>query len=506
MYGLVAETVDVSEDTNVYTFHLREGARFHDGTPLTAEDVAFSLALLKEKGHPNLAEMLRPMAKAEASDASTAVVSLDGTQNRETILSIAGMPIFAKAYYSARPFDSSTLEPPLGSGPYKVGNLAAGRFIEYERVADYWGKDLPVNVGYSNFDVIRIDFFQERQTAFEAFKKGDITFREEFTSITWAQDYNFPAASEGKVKKALFPTELRPSLQAFFFNTRRKKFSDPRTRLAIALAFDFEWSNRNLFFDAYTREFSYFQKSDFMAEGMPSGEEVALLEPYRADLPPEVFGEPYVPPKTDGSGRDRSMLKRASDLMVEAGWRQLANQVVDEEGAPLTVEFLIDAQVFERVLSPYVENLKAIGIAATVRQVDPSQYAQRLNTFDFDVILVAWSFGATPLDGFQQLFGSAAADTAGSDNYAGIKSKAVDGLIDKLKEVETREQLVTLLRALDRVLRAGQYWVPSWYSANHRVAHWDLFGWPEKKPDYAFTPETTWWFDPDKARAIGYTG
>ncbi len=417
------------------------------------------------------------------------------------------MPIFSKAYYASHPFDSSTLDAPLGSGPYKVGDLAAGRYIEYARVADYWGKDLPVNVGFFNFDVIRLDFFQERQTQFEAFKKGDITFREEFTSATWANEYNFPAVTDGRVKKTLFPDEKRPGLQSFFFNTRRKKFSDPRTRLALGLAFDFEWSNRNLFFNAYQRQFSYLQKSDFMAEGLPSPAELALLEPYRADLPAEVFGEPYVPPKTDGSGRDRAILKRATDLLLDAGWRQLANQIVDEEGAPLTIEFLIDAQVFERILSPWVENLKTIGVTATIRQVDPAQYAQRLNGFDFDVVLAAWGFSATPLDGWDNLFGSKAADTSGSDNLAGIKSAAIDGLIAEVKNVAKREELVTLLRAMDRVLRAGYYVVPSWYSASHRVAHWDIFGWPEKKPDYSpFAPETTWWFDGDRARAIGYKG
>ena len=327
------------------------------------------------------------MVKAEATDARTLVVTLSGKQNRYTILTVAGLPIFSKAYYTAHDFDSSSLDPPLGSGAYKVGNIAAGRFIEYERVADYWGKDLPVNVGFANFDIIRIDFFKERQTAFEAFKKGDITFREEFTSITWAQDYDFPAVTAGKVKKTTeFPSEKSPALQGWFFNTRRAKFRDPRTRLAIALAFDFEWTNRNLFFGSYARLASYFEKSDFAAKGPPSPAELKLLEPFRADLPPEVFGEPYVPPKTDGTGRDRKILKQASDLLAAAGWKQSGNDLVDEEGAPLEVEFLIDAQVFERILTPYVANLKALGIAATIRQVDPAQYQARTNDFDFDVI------------------------------------------------------------------------------------------------------------------------
>jgi microcin C transport system substrate-binding protein len=504
MYGLLAETIDVSDDGHVYTFHLRRGVTFSDGSPLSAADVAFSLRLLKDQGHPNLAALLKPVAKAEAPDPATVVVTLDGTENRETILSVGGMPVFSKAYYASHPFDSSSLDVPLGSGPYRVGDLSAGRYIEYRRRADYWGKDLAVNVGFANFDAIRIDFFQERQTQFEAFKKGDITFREEFTSITWAQEYNFPAVVDGRVKKALFPQELSPSLQHFFVNNRLKKLSDPRTREAIGLAFDFEWSNQNLFFGIYTREVSFFENSDFKAVGKPSPAEVALLEPYRGQVPDEVFGEVYIPPKTDGSGKDRALLRRASDLLTAAGWKLVGNRIVDPAGAPLTIEFLIDAAAFIRVLSPWVENLRAIGIEANIREVDGAQYAARVNNFDFDIILGAFGLTPTPLNGFDQLYGSAAADQMGSDNQMGIKSKAIDGLIDKLRSVNNRQELVTILKAMDRVLRAGRYSIPSWYAADHKVAHWAIFGWPEKKPDYVFNPEVSWWFDADKARAIGY--
>ena len=353
LYGLIAKAVDVSEDGNVFTFHLRPEARFHDGSPLTAEDVAFSFMLIKKDGHPNLSQVIREMVKAEAADTATVVVTLSGKQSRDTILTVAGLPVFSKAFYTANDFLAGTLDPTARlRGRTRSGGSSAGRFIEYERVADYWGADLPVNVGHNNFDVIRVDFFTERQTAFEAFKKGEITFREEFTSITWAQDYNFPAIVAGKVLKSIFPGEKRPSYQGWFINTRRGKFRDPRTRQAIGLAFDFEWSNRNLFFDSYTRLASYFEKSDFAASGMPTPEELALLEPFRAELPPEVFGEAYVPPETDGSGRDRKLLRQASDLLAAAGWTQTGNKVTDEEGAPLEVEFLIDAAVFERVLAP----------------------------------------------------------------------------------------------------------------------------------------------------------
>ncbi len=505
-YGLVAETVDVSADGNVFTFHLRSEPRFHDGSPLTAEDVAFSLMLLKDKGHPDISQVIVPMAKAEASDARTVIVTLDGKQTRQTIFTIASLPIFSKAYYTSHPFDSSSLDAPLGSGAYKVGNKSAGRFIEYERVKDYWGAALPVNVGQGNFDVIRIDFFQEREAAFQAFQKGLITYREEFTSLTWATGYNFPAVSEGKVKKTKFPAEAIPDFQYFFYNTRRGKFADPRTRQAIGLAFDFEWSNKNLFFGAYEREVSYFQGSDFMAEGKPDADELKLLEPYKADLPAEVFGEVYVPPKTDGSGNDRKVLRQAFDLLKAAGWTQKGGKLVNAQGEALDFEFLINASVFERVLSPWVQNLKRIGVSATIRQVDSAQYQSRLNDYEFDTILARFTLGATPLDGLNQFFGSKAAGEPGSHNYAGIKSQAVDGLLDKLQTVTSRAELVTLLKAVDRILRAGQYGTPSWYQAVHRIAHWDIFGWPAKKPPYAFTPEATWWFDTAKAAAIGYSG
>ena len=507
MYGLLAESVDVSDDGSAYTFHLRPEAKFHDGSPLTADDIVFSLHTLRDKGHPNMAEPLRPLVRAQALDPQTVVLTLSEARNRDTILSLVALPIFSAAYYADREFDAATLDPPLASGPYKIGNLAGGRYIEYDRVADYWGKDLPVNVGQNNFDTIRLDFFAERQAAFESFKKGEITFREEFTSITWAQDYNFPAVIEGKVKKSTdIPSEKRPSLQGFPFNTRRSKFRDPRTRQAVALAFDFEWSNPNLFFGSYSRQTSLFGLSDFAAVGPPSPAELKILEPFRADLSPEVFGEPYVPPKTDGSGRDRAMLRRCADLLAEAGWKQVGNTLTDAEGAPFEIEILIDAEVFERVLAPWVENLGALGIAGSIRQVDPVQYQARTNTFDFDIILEAFSLTPTPLDGLAQFYGSAAADQTGSYNASGVKEPAIDAALAKLPTVSSRDDLIAITRVIDRVYRAKHYWNPAWMLANHRLAYWDIFDHPGVKPDYAFTPETTWWFNSDKAAAIGYGG
>lgn len=508
IYGLLAESADASDDLLTWTFHLRSAAHFHDGSPLTAEDVAFSLLLLKDKGHPSIAEPLSKMAAAEAVGAATLKVTLTPDHTRQTILSVAGdCPIFSKAYFTTHAFDSSSLDAPLGSGPYRVGNLAPGRFIEYERVADYWGKDLGANAGANNFDTIRIDFFTERQTAFEAFKKGDITFREEFTAITWAQGYDFPALTADKVKKTTeFAAERLPNFQGFYINTRRPQFADPRTRLAIGLCFDFEWSNANLFFGSYTRAASLFGISDFGASAPPSDAELAILEPFRATLPPEVFGAPFVPPKTDGSGRDRAILRRAFELLTAAGFRQQGTALVDKDGTPLTLEFLIDQQIFERVLTPFVANLKALGIAASVRQADPAQYQARQEAFDFDIVMNAFLLPATPIDGLPQFFSSKAADQPGSRNYSGMKEPAIDAALSKMPGVKTRDDLIAITRVIDRVARAKHYVIPAWYLAAHRTAYWDVFGHPATKPDYAFQPETTWWFDRDRAAAIGYTG
>jgi microcin C transport system substrate-binding protein len=508
IYGLVAESVDVSDDLLTWTFHLRRDAHFNDGSALTAEDAAFSLMLLRDKGHPSIAEPLAKMAAADAVGAQTLRVTLAPDHTRQTIFSVAGdCPIFSKAYYTAHAFDASSLAAPLGSGPYRIGNFAAGRFIEYERVGDYWGKDLAVNAGANNFDVVRIDFFIERQAAFEAFKKGDITFREEFTAITWAQDYNFPALTAGKVKKTTeFASERLPSFQGFYINTRKPKFADPRTRQAIGLCFDFEWSNANLFFGSYARQASLFGISEFAANAAPTDAELAILAPFRASLPADVFGAPFVPAKSDGSGRDRALLRRAFDLLAAAGWRQQAGQLIDMNGTPLTLEFLIDQQIFERVLTPYVANLKALGIAATIRQTDPAQYQARQDAFDFDIVMNAFLLPATPLDGLAQFFSSKAADQPGSRNYAAIKEPAIDAALALLPAVKTRDDLITITRTIDRVVRAKHYVIPAWYLAAHRTAYWDIFGHPATKPDYAFQPEISWWFDRDRAAAIGYTG
>ncbi|RWE34849.1 MAG: ABC transporter substrate-binding protein [Mesorhizobium sp.] len=504
VYGQLAESVTISNDRNSFEFALRPEARFHDGTPLTAEDAAFTFKLFKDQGHPKLSVPLKFLADAVVVDAHTLRLIFSGKQSDRTVLNVVQFPILSKAFYTANPFDSSQLNPPLGSGAYKVGRFSAGTSIEYDRVADYWGRDLPVNRGQNNFDIIRIEFYQNRTAAFEAFKKGEITYREEFTSRVWATAYDFPALAAGKVIKHEFPAEKRPSMQATAVNQRREQFRDPRVRQAIALCFDFEWTRRNFFYGSYERSQSCFEKSDFRADGLPSPQELALLEPLRAQLPPEVFGTAVTLPASDGSGRDRKLLGQAAKLLAAAGWKRSGDFVVNDKGGRLSAEFMVDDDTFVQVYSPWVANMKAIGLDATIRLVDSAQYQARQATFDFDLLSAAFSFSATPTrDDLEVFFHSSTAGVSGSRNLPGISDPAIDALITAVGAAKDRENLTVAMRALDRVLRARCDWIPSWFLANHRSAYWDMFGFPEQKPDFGFPVEALWWFDKGKAAKIG---
>ncbi len=503
-YGLVAETVTISADRNTFTFRLRPQARFHDGSPLTAEDAAFTFNLLKEDGHPLLLLPLAEMVEATAVSDHTLRLAFSGKQSPRTIFTVVGYPILSKAWFSENPFDASQIRAPLGSGPYRVGRVVAGRSIEYERVADYWGADLPVNRGLHHFDRLRIEFFSERQAAFEAFKKGEIHFRQEFTARVWATEYDFPAVRDKRVVMREFPGELRPSMQAWALNQRRAKFQDPRVRRAIGLCFDFEWTNRNLFYGAYTRSNSCFERSAFKAEGAPSPEELALLEPLRGELPEEVFGEVYSFPVASGAGRNRAALQEARRLLAEAGWTPAGRRLVNAAGETLTVEFLTQEEGLVRITEPFAENLQAIGVDATVSRVDATQYQARQRDFNFDIVLMALSLGALPgRDSLVNLFHSRSADLPSSRNYPGTRDPAVDALVEIAGHADSAEELTVALRALDRVLRARCDWIPSYHAANHKVAYWDMFGFREPKPDYGFPVESLWWYDEDRAKAIG---
>jgi microcin C transport system substrate-binding protein len=504
-YCSLAETVTISADRNTYVFRLRQGARFTDGSPVSAADAAFSMILLKEKGHPQISLDMTNLDSASTPDAMTVELKFNGRQSDRAILSIlSNVPILSKAYYEGRDFEAATLEPPLSSGPWRVGRFEAGRYIEYERDRNYWAADLPFARGLDHFEKLRIDFFLDRQAAFEAFKKGLVTWREEFTAKVWATEYNFPAIADGRVKQAYFESEKRPSLQGWAVNTRRQKFADARTREALATLFDFEWTNRNLFFGAYERSNSMFENSDLAASGLPTPEELALLEPIRDEIPAAALGEAVVQNVTNGTGRDRSIFRKADRLFADAGWMKEGGRLVDGNGEPLEIECLIRSPVFERILGPYAENMRAMGITASIRLVDPSQFQSRTEAFDFDMVGLAFSFDPNPTgESMRQYFHSQTAGRHGSYNYPGIRNAGIDRLVEQVDKAQNREELVTAMRALDRVLRAGYFWIPNWHSANHRVAFWDRYGWPEPKPDYFFPVERLWWFDAEKARAAG---
>ena len=506
LYGLVARAVRVSADKTVYRFLLRKEARFHDGSPLTARDVAFSLNLLKTKGHPSIRQSLRDLDAAEAEADDIVMVRLKPQHSREAVLIAAGQPVFSAAYYTAHPFDETTLEPPLGSSAYKVGAFDTGHYISFDRVPDYWGKDLPVNVGQANFDRIRFEYFGDRKVAFEAFKAGVFTFREEFTSAVWATGYDFAAVKDGRVIRATLPDESPMGTQGWFLNIRRDKFKDARIRQAIGLAFDFEWTNANIMYGVYARTTSYFQNSPMAAQGSPSPQEFAMLEPYREELDPSVFGEVYVPPVSDGSGQDRKLLRRASQLFSQAGCKRAGTLLMLPDGKPFEIEFLDFDGALEPHTAPFIKNLKLLGVEARYRVVDAAQYKRRLDDFDYDIVTSRFGFGLTPGEGMRATFGSEAASLPGSRNVSGIANKVVDALIEQALVAETREQLTFICRAIDRILRSGHYWVPMWNKPNHLVAYWDLFGRPERSPRYDTGVVSTWWYDEEKAKRIHFAG
>lgn len=506
LYGLAARAVQISADGLTYRFLMRPGVKFHDGSPLTAHDVAFSLKVLKEKGHPIAQQMLRDFAGAEAVDDATVVASFVANRGRDVPLFVAALPIFSRAYYSSRPFDETTLDVPLGCGPYKVGRFEAGRYIEYERVKDWWGADLPVARGQHNFDAVRYEFYRDRDVAFEGFTGKSYLFREEFTSRIWATRYDFPALRDGRVKRDVIQDQTPSGAQGWFFNTRRDKFKDKRLREAFIHAFDFEWTNKSIMYGSYDRIHSIFQNSPMMAEGKPSADELALLEPFRGKVADEAFGEPFVPPVSDGSGQDRTLLRKASALLQDAGFVIKDGKRVTPQGERISVEFLLDEATFQPHHMPFIKNLGIIGIEASLRLVDPVQYRKRVDDFDFDLVTQRFGFSSTPGDSMRGHFSSQAAAVKGSQNLTGMSDPVIDALIDKIIAADSRPAVVTACKVLDRVIRSGRYWIPHWYKASHWLAYWDMFGRPATKPRYARGIPETWWYDRDKAAKLDQRG
>ena len=505
-YGLVARAVRISADKLTYRFLLRPEARFHDGSRLTARDVAFSLNILRTKGHPIYRTILAELAGAEAESDDVCKITFTPNRSRDLHLIIAGMPIFSQAYYTGNDFESASLEPPLGSGAYKVSRFEQGRFVEYERVKDYWAANLPVSIGQNNFDRMRWEYYRERQIGFEDFKSGKINYHEEFTARFWATQYDFPAVKEGRVKREELPGRAATSVQGWHFNLRRPQFKDVRVREAIVNCFDYEWTNKNIMYSAYARLESYFDNSDMKAKGAPGPQELALLEPFHTSLPAEVFSEPSIPPVADGSGSDRNLLRKADELLRAAGCKREGSQLHLPDGKPFTIEFLEGSTVMQPHTEPFVANLKRLGITATQRVVDSVQYKRRTDNFDFDMASSAMGGSMTPGVELMNIYSSKSAGTPGSRNLPGIAHPAIDALLDIIAKADNRERLNVACRALDRILRAGRYMVPMWYSNKSRIAYWDVFSRPEQGPKYGTGAPSTWWWDADKAKKIGYPG
>jgi len=500
-YCLLCETIEVPEDRSWVAFNLRPQARWHDGKPVTADDVVWTFDTLKTKGHPRLRAYYASVAKAEKIGEHKVRFSFVPGENRELPLIIGQLPVLPRHYWEGKDFEKTTLEPPLGSGPYKIDSLEPGRFITLRRVPDYWGANLPVNVGQHNFDTMRYEYFRDRTISLEAFKAGAYDLRVENQALAWATRYDSPARAAGLYKLEELPTRVTTGMQGFAMNLRRPVFQDRRVREALTYAFDFEWSNRNLFYGAYTRTRSYFDNSELAATGLPSPEELKLLEPLRGQIPDEVFTKEYNPPKTDGTGNWRDNQRVAVRLLNEAGYK-VQNQVrVGPDGKPLSFEILLNSPQFERIVLPYAENLKRLGIDVRVRTVDTAQYQRRMDEFDYDMTVEVFGQSESPGNEQRDYWGSEYADVQGSRNTLGIKSKAIDTLVEAIIAAPDRDNLVTRTRALDRVLQWGFYVVPNWHSRVARIAYWDRFSRPKELSKFGYLG-STWWIDPQKDAAL----
>lgn len=494
-YGLLAETIEVPEDRSWIIFNLRPQAQWHDGKAVTADDVVWSYSTLISEAAPFYKAYYHNVKSVEALSPTKVKFTFDMANNLELPLIVGQMPILPKHFYTdgAHKFSESSLTPPLGSGPYKVGKVVAGRTIEYDRVADWWGKDLPINKGQYNFDKIAYEYFKDANVLLEAFFADQFDFRQENVAKLWASAYNAPAVKDGRIAKKTIAHELPQGYQGFIYNTRRPIFKDRAVREAIAYAFDFEWSNKTMAFDSYKRTRSFFSNSDMEAKGVPQGRELEILEQYRDKLPPALFTTEYNPPKTDGSGNNRANLKKAADILDAAGWKVGADGIRAKDGIKLQFEFTDDTPMFERWIMPFVKNLERIGVKANFRAIDAAQYQNRMNNFDYDMTVGLFGQSNSPGNEQREFWGSAVANTPGSRNKIGISDPVVDALIDQVIAAPSREELAVRTQALDRVLQWGFYGVPNWHMPAWRIAYWNRFGQPDKSPEYGLPVAETWW-------------
>lgn len=495
-YGLLAESLETPKDRSWVQFVLRKEARWQDGKPITADDLIWTFNTLTKKGQPFYRYYYSSVTKVEKINALTVRFSFKPGENRELPLIIGQIPVLPKHYWQDKNFSKTTLETPLGSGPYKIEKFEAGRFIKYKRITNYWGRNLPVKVGFDNFDTIRYDYYRDATVQVEAFKAGEFDFRAENSSKIWATSYDFPALEKGLVKKQEIKHKRIAGMQGFAYNIRRDLFSDPRVRQALATAFDFEWSNRNLFYGQYIRSRSYFGNSEMEATGIPKKDELAILQAYKGRIPDEVFTTEYRPPKTSGNGRIRANLKIGDNLLKEAGWFIKNKKRVNvETGAVMEFEILLVSPMFERIALPFTKNLERLGVKARVRTVDSSQYQRRVETFDFDMIVSAWGASLSPGNEQRDFWSKAAANQNGSRNLIGVSDPVIDELIETLIAAPDRKSLITRTRALDRVMQWGHYIIPHWHLNYDRLIFWSKLKHPKTTP-LKGSQFDTWWINP----------
>ena len=503
-YGLIAKTIEWPEDRSWVSFVIREEAMWHDGKEITAEDVVWTFNTLMEKGHPFYKYYYSDVSEVIKESDKKVRFNFKTNTNKELVLIVGQLPVLPKHYWKNKNFDETSLEVPIGSGPYKIKQFDSGRSITYELNKDYWGfkSNNPIKVGKDNFGTIRYDYYKDRGIEREAFKSGEIDFFSENSSKEWATSYDISALKKGLIKKELIQHENPQGMQGFAFNIRKEKFKDRRVRKALSYAFDFEWSNKNLFFDAYKRTDSYFENSELASSGLPSIEELSFLNPYFDILPNEIFTKNYKNPVTDGSGYMREQLQEASKLLRDAGWELVEGNLINPSTKEIfEFEILLNSPAFERIVFPFKDNLEKLGVRVEVRTIDTAQYQKRMETFDFDMVVQTFSQSLSPGNEQRNFWGSNAADTNGSRNVIGIKNYAIDGLIESLINAKDREELITITKALDRVLLWNYYVIPQWHISSYRVLYWDFFNQPLIKPKYSLGFDT-WWINQNKFKKI----
>ena len=503
VYGLIAESVEYPKDRSWIVFNLRPEARYHDGTGITAQDFKFSFDTIQEHGRPFLKAFYEEVETVEVLSDHRLKVTFTTRDSMKPLIKVAGLSPLPRHYWEERDLSKTYLEPPLGSGAYRIARVDSGRSLTYERVKDYWAADLPVNRGLNNFDEIRYDYYREQAVQIEAFKAGEIDFRRENSSKNWTTGYDLPQVKDGRIIKRTQRDETPQGIQAFFFNLRKPAFKDARTREAFGYLFDFEAVQKKFLYGQRKRTASFFPNSDFGASGAPTPEEIAVLEPYRDELAPEILTKAFEPPKTDGSGRIRSSLRKALGLFKEAGWVLKDRKLVDgQTGEQLSVEFLMVGRALEGIVSAYAKNLQQAGIEASIRFVDPAQYQNRMDDRDFDIVIVRLNFFPPPGPELRSYYGSAAAQERGSANIPGIENKVVDALIEEIIAAESLDQLKATSRALDRVLLWNHYVVPQYYDNEFWIVYWNKFGFPERTPRYAVGFPGSWWIDPTREASL----